>query len=383
MPLRERTIYTAPYRQLALTLALALIAPLAAGASEDQSKLHIKNVTKTQHPEEVSPPPLDSPVLGYLVTNAPRELRPILGLPGASTVGAPLAIPEATHIDIAPGHKYALVRQHRDTTLTVMQLNGTAVADGAEIPDVPTDANITFSPSGSSAVLYSAELAEVRIVRNLPDHAFSQNPLRQGPLPSDLRSLAVDDTGSTLAAADSAGRIYGISEDGTRTPIFVGADISAMAYRARSLDLLVYDRVQHAIFLITSVAHSPSVSTLATDIEIVDDQPISIASSDGERYILADRTARQIFVFDLPSGMLRREPLKFEPATLQEMRFGSTFLLSPGTSEPTWFAQIDRETLHIHFVPAPHVPASCTSEPVASQASAVCFASHEAPDASR
>jgi hypothetical protein len=104
---------------------------------------------------------LSGPVSGYVFDGARREVRPILGIPGASTIGEALDFGlrvSATYV--APRQDAALVTaadgtvhpfQIHSGSAVELVLNGLAIA-----PE-----RVVFSPSGTAAALYYSDSIEI------------------------------------------------------------------------------------------------------------------------------------------------------------------------------------------------------------------------------
>ena len=112
---------------------------------------------------------IDGPVAGYIFDKAAHALRPVLGLPGASSLGSPMKwryrVDQAfiaPKLDSAVGvtskGAFRLFRM-RDGIVTEMAVGGLA--------PVGSPYSVAFSPSGSSAALYGGN--RVQLVSGLPD----------------------------------------------------------------------------------------------------------------------------------------------------------------------------------------------------------------------
>ena len=124
------------------------------------------NVSQAPTADLATSKQMQSPVLGFVNTAGGSEVRAINGIPGASTLSPPLALPGGvTSLDFAPGQKYALAEQADGASLGVIQFSGAnpgplvQIAGGISQPDV-----ISFSPNGAAAALYSASAGRLQVL---------------------------------------------------------------------------------------------------------------------------------------------------------------------------------------------------------------------------
>ena len=112
---------------------------------------------------------MQSPVLGFVYAGG-SEARAINGIPGASTLSSPLAVPEGVaSLAFPPGQSYALAVRTDGASLGLIPFSGAEpgtlvqIAGGISKPEV-----IGFSPSGGAAALYSATEGELQVLAGLP-----------------------------------------------------------------------------------------------------------------------------------------------------------------------------------------------------------------------
>ena len=107
------------------------------------------------------------PVSGIVFDRASRQLRPVLGIPGASLLGDPIVLEvEAASAWVAPLQTAAFVASS-DGKLHWFRFDAgraseTPIGEGAAAPQA-----VIFSPSGTAAVLVSGNRAHV--IKGLPD----------------------------------------------------------------------------------------------------------------------------------------------------------------------------------------------------------------------
>jgi hypothetical protein len=146
-------------------------------------------------------PPVSGPVLGF-VSEGAGGIRPILGLPGAATLGRPTwAARRSETVVFSPSRDYALALHLPDHRVDLLR-GLSAAASAVDLP-VPAGAGrIAISPSGDTAVLYYPESRSVAVLAGLPEFPSLSWSLEVPHLTGGLAALAVsDDAGAVLLAA--------------------------------------------------------------------------------------------------------------------------------------------------------------------------------------
>ncbi len=142
-----------------------------------------------------------SPELGYLWSTPEHMLRPILGVPGSSQLGAPL---------LSSGDTLAAEASAASSSALIEQSNGALIAvhlpDGAPIPvssGIVGDLKLRFAPQGVYAIAFVPGGSTISLISGLPDTPQLQAiPLA---IPG-LVDAAVGDSGQVLVATSSGSR---------------------------------------------------------------------------------------------------------------------------------------------------------------------------------
>jgi sugar lactone lactonase YvrE len=311
---------------------------------------------------------VNGPVSGYVFDKTTRALRPILGLPGASLVGSPVAFGlNATSAVISPGLDSAIVVA-TDGTVHLFRIQSGAVkelsVDGLSASAQPSF--VVFSPSGSAAAWYAG--GEVSVLTGLPDapalgsslslHAVSQSAAtaaakgaversRTGSV-SGVEGLAVSDDGKALlVAAANTVRLYnsgtdlGKLVDTSRTPVMafaVGGHQAAIA-DPKTGTLLYQDLLSSGA---SQVVAPPDANNAS---------PSAVAfAADGKTLFLASFAAQSVTQLDLVAGSTRSIACNCSPYALTRM--GSVFRMNELGSDPMWLLDTTAANPRVVFVPA-------------------------------
>lgn len=153
-----------------------------------------------------------TPVVGYSIQVEARQVRLILGIPGATHYSDPIAFPpEATAVQAAPGHRWMLAQRDSGASLWIPETN-------REVPLSATPDRIAFSPTGSAVALYNSAQRRLIVYSGLPD-APSQVASIQ--LPFDAAIIAIDGQGQLAAAADPSGALRLVMNAGAPDDLFL------------------------------------------------------------------------------------------------------------------------------------------------------------------
>jgi hypothetical protein len=243
------------------------------------------------------------PVIGFVWDSSARALRPVLGIPGASTLGDPLGDPLNTGLalssaTVAP-HQDSAIAFAADGSLHLLRLGAgvTEVLCGA----CPSTADAAvFSPSGTAVALYSAGRAQ--IVTGLPGAPVAGASFEVGASRDHALAppLALSDDGAWLLASSRvAVNLFG-SNGGPRQLLATGPG-ALVAFAAGSHDAAIADPSGAALMLFHDVAGESTQQALAAPDEVRQAAALAF-SADGSRLFLASRADQSIAAIDIASG---------------------------------------------------------------------------------
>ncbi len=293
---------------------------------------------------------LSGPVAGYVYDRGAQSLRPIAGLLGAATVGAP--------IDAGYSLTAAYVSPRQDSFFGIAADGSThyfTLASGlaaekvvAGLPAAPQ--RVIFSPSGTAAALYSR--GEMNIVTGLP-----ASPALSGNIkllePAERRAqrapgaMALSDDGAYLLADINGSLELATPNTGMR-PVLRASVGAVAAFAPGGHDAAIAASGTGAI-LIRDVAGAAAQQPLASDGPAFD-PPAGIAfSSDGKRIFVASASQKSVAVLDL-AGNRTDLTCSCSPTELTPM--GASFRLSELSTDPLWLVDAGAAGPRVVFVPA-------------------------------
>ena len=268
-----------------------------------------------------------TPSLGFAYNSTSRELRAILGVPGAARWSDPLPLPEGfVSVRVAPGHRWALVKLESGEA-GILQLDTLSYTRLTEIAaDAPSDPSaLQFSPSGSAMALRTGgDGGLVTVWTGIPSALTKLEAT-----PSISGRYAVSDTGSLAAVVDS--KLYRDSAEVAECPDCV------FAFFAGSNSLAVADSVR-----VLEVSDAGQSRIIAEGVEAY-----TRIFATGESIALAGENVLQ--VVNRRTGVVRREDTPVTANVLESMRSTETLLLTKeGEDGVSWMYSSDG----VRFVPA-------------------------------
>jgi hypothetical protein len=285
------------------------------------------------------------PQLGYVWMNSDETLRPILGVPGGSRLGAS-AIAARTYAAAAASSvtQVALVVDKTGTLLLVHLSGGAPIALASGLPPSP---GIAFSFAGSSAVAYAAGGNSFWSITGLPAAPLVQRVQLAVP----LIEVAVHDSGALLIAAKTATAttISTWTSLGGTSQIAATKGFGGMTFLPASSDALVADSITGDMLRIGSVLSSgtPQVAAVAHGLK----QPYAIgASADGHWALVA--YAGGLSRLDL-AGASPAVPIACTCTATQISPLAGTglFRITEATQAPAWMVDIAAQQPQAYFIP--------------------------------
>jgi hypothetical protein len=293
------------------------------------------------------------PVAGFVFDGAVAALRPILGIPGASTLGAPLDAGFAlSWVTVAP-HQDSAIAIDSNGALHLLRLGpGIAEAPCGACP-ATADAAV-FSPSGTAVALYAA--GRVQILTGLPDApapgasfqlvAPSRGARNVAPPPP---GMALSDDGAWLLVSARGSADLFAANGGPRQLLRTGA-FPLVSFAAGSHDAAVADSGRGTLTVIRDVAGASAEQSLAAPEGLRYARALAF-SSDGARLFLANPAQRSVAVIDIASGALKTAACDCAPSGLTVM--GKVVRLNETGAGPLWLLDADGAAEpRVLFVPA-------------------------------
>ena len=327
-----------------------------AALGQRQGQILERPVPQVQSADEGSPvQAMQAPLLGFVYSAERSELRPILGILGASLFGGPISVPAGvTAVYFAPRQNYALLAHRFVGSIGLMTFQGAkgsavAVCGAISQPDL-----VTFNPSGGAAVLYSRRAERIQVITGLPGSPRVGRVIASSELPDALRFLAIADDGVTLLEGTARGAVYLLPVSGAPQLLYSAADLGGLVFTPRTSDVLVFDRGAETLFLLQEVGTASSYLQLAEGLTGAGAN--AFLQVNGNRAVLAGANTSIVWQVDLESLEVRSTRSPVTPQMLQPLETSGKFLVSYKSSEPAWILDASGESGTVWFVPASTEP---------------------------
>ena len=204
---------------------------------------------------------VSGPVVGYAVQPARREVRVILGVPGATHYSEPAAWPEgAASVRTVPGHRWLLA----------LRADGSAAS--AWVPETGIERSLSnvagepslmaFGASGSAAAFYFREGKRIVVYKGLPDSPMVAAEIAGG----EWAALAVSGDARLLAGLSESGELRLLMQDGEATEQLIreSRPVSSFAFLGDGNTLAVAEPGSDRIELIGNVREGVFTRRLLT-----------------------------------------------------------------------------------------------------------------------
>jgi DNA-binding beta-propeller fold protein YncE len=294
---------------------------------------------------------IQGPQLGYVFDNAKKELRPILGIPGAAVLGEALAAGvELRKVAISPRQDYALVvaGEHNQAMVFAMgQPTLTAVmVQGA---DRGAD-QIAISAGGMAAALYYQNAGRVEVVTGLPaaPKVSSEIYLQSG---QKLTAIAVGDDGHTVLAA-SGGRVFQAAVGGEVPILSDLGRVTAITIPAAGT-AFVADSGNNQIHRVRGIGAGIEADVIAGPKQGIS-APVAVeVSRDGSRVFVANAKPGSVSIIDLKGDTAASTiDCACKPTGMVRLAGNEAFRLTEMSNQPMWVLDAGGTEPRLLFIPA-------------------------------
>ena len=318
------------------------------------SSIPAKEMERPGHdPRDLEDPTiaLRGPVLGLAFDASVKGVRPVLGLPGAASLGAPFAVPFA--LDRAfLGNRGGFALATDQAAAVVVQVTAAGIRKLVGVTAAPD--KVVFSPSASTAALYYADRGVLEVVQHLPAAPKLTASLDLAALPGPVSALAVSDSGLVLAACQTgtdSGAVFVFAKGRAMFSVLSVRRASAIAFRGTSDDALVADAEANLVSRIHDAAGRAAVTVLAGAAEGVSAPVALAASADGRRAVIANGDGAPVLLVNAETGAARAVSCSCRVAAAEPMAGNAVFRLTGPDESPMWLLDADPPNPRVLFVP--------------------------------
>jgi len=299
---------------------------------------------------------ISPPILGYVFDSAVHGLRPIWGIWGSSTVGAPLDA-EGIRLSLAavsPGQDFALGMGEHNNQIMLLNLDQNPVAVTVLATSDSAIERVVFSPMGNAVVLVPENRQSLWLISGLPYSPRILDRIGLSTLPGTLGVLGVRDDGQQIILAmregdgdaiytsDSKGEMHGLARLGK---------ITAIEYMRQGNDALIADAGTSEILRIrdTDFKMEP-LATLASQGKGLGPMALAV-SDDNQRLFIAAEGPAHLYVLNLQNRQVVHLPFSGKVTGLNRLKGNSVFRLNDFSGEPLLLLNGELLEPAVAFVP--------------------------------
>ena len=287
------------------------------------------------------------PQLGYIWSGSDSSLRPILGVPGSSQIGAAIAPPGAYIAGAASAMTASALLEEADGSLVAMQLpNGasTRVASG-----MAANLLLEYAPSGRYAIAYTAGGSSIAVISGLPDKPQVQT---LQSVSAGLARAAVGDNGQVVAASGGASGLVValLSSTGKTMTLTSVGKLGGMAMVPQQDAAIVVDAANGSVVLLHNISAAFSAQPIpAAGLSA----PVGVAASqDGHWAVIANSADKSLVRVDLTGGAPLKIACACQPNQVSPLQGNAVFRATDIGAGPAWMVDASLAVPQTLFIPA-------------------------------
>jgi DNA-binding beta-propeller fold protein YncE len=298
---------------------------------------------------------MSGPILGLVFDSIRGGLRPVLGTPGASTLGDILEVGiPMSRAWISPRQNFALAEVKDSEEVVLLELSRDVPAVNSIGIAKPGPDQVAFSPTGASVVAHHRASRSLQLITGLPSAPALVAEIDISGLSESLSALAVsDDGGAALLGVfeGESGSVYVVTQWTGPALVSVIGQASAISFLSHTRDALIADRRNHQILLLRDVTGMVQRLTLARESDGILGPVAVQISDDNQQILIANSESSTISVLRLDTGVIRHVPCGTAPSGLHRLGGPSVFRLTDFSEAPLLLLDAGTEEPRTLFVP--------------------------------
>ena len=335
---------------------------------------------------------LSGPTMGLMFDSAAAVIRPILGIPGAATLGTPLDPGFAfAQVVVAPGGEFALVVEKHGFRMAIVRASGEVVRNltpaMSEAPDL-----IEFSPGGASAAVYYRISGRLLVLTGLngPTPRVGQADTSTLPAPPSLLAVSEDASSLllTVSTADTAavyllpnapsatrqtslkgfGGMVSGADAASEAPAVTGVarrvgnfrSITALRFAGSGHDAIVAEGTTNTVYLIQNASGAAQISALGSAGDGLS-RPVAIEALDARRVLVANAGSDKLTMLYRDGTPSESIACGCSAVVLHQLAGTSVYRLTEPSNGPMWLLDAGGREARILAVPPDHSQTASTT----------------------
>jgi hypothetical protein len=276
-------------------------------------------------------PSISGPVLGFIQDPEGSAIQPILGVPGASVLGAPLSLAsEIRSAVISPNQDYAVAVRGDNAEVVLIGLSLDSVTMNS-LDGIRAGVDVmAISPVGTAIALYGYDSKIFQSVVRFADSPEVVFEIDTSDTPGRLRGMAVSDDGklALLNFADGENSaLWVVNSTGSR--FLVPADQpAAQSFVPNRHNVVVGDNRAQEVFMLVDADGATNRIPLASFGDGFDAISGVAASDDGLRVFVTSRSSENVSLVDVQTGQTISLSCHCRSTGLQRLKGPNVFRLS-------------------------------------------------------
>jgi hypothetical protein len=296
---------------------------------------------------------ISGPVLGYFFDRAAATLRPLLGIPGAATMGAPMGMDfRVAKAAISPLHDYLLAQVEGEAALTLVRLDAGALTRQGIVGALESPERIVFSPAGTAAVLSECAEGTIQVLAGLPGEPAVAGRFTVPGDACPLTALAVSDDARVILAGFASGATALLSAEGQSRRVWLPGAASSIAFFRGRHDAVIASRAEKSLYLLRDAGGADEVTVMAREADGVG-EPVAVETSwDGRLVLVANAGTGSLLVVDTAGGPAQVIASSCRTTGLHRLAGNAVFRLDESCEGPMTLLDADGAEARLVFVPA-------------------------------
>ena len=303
--------------------------------------------------EATTPALFGTPSVGYVFEPEAQALRPILGTPGATLLGARVELGmNVRRAWVSPRQNYVLADVEGSPEMLLLDPQRGAQSMKALSTIPPGADQVAVSPTGTAIAFYFRNDHRLQVASGLPDSPEVSPAVDLAFLDGGISTLAVSDDGLAVlvASADSGmGAVYLIHSEQIRI-IAPVREVRAMTFLNNSMNAVIADVATNQVRLLSDVTGAANTQVLAEESNGIS-HPLALQiSADNRRVFVLNSGAQAVTTVDLATGVLTHLPTNGSASRLLRLS-GDVFQLTDDFRQPMLLLDGGIEEPRIVFTP--------------------------------
>ncbi len=294
--------------------------------------------------------PMTAPVLGFIAGDGPTQVRVIVGIPGSASFTTDISLSSSkSRVSIPPLQQYVLTETEVPQALTVVAFSGVNPGSPALISGALPGADlVSFSPSGTTAVLYFSASQRLQVIAGLPAQPIVARDVVVSGSVAPFRTIAVSNDAS-LVVGTTVDTVVVVAASGLAQPVYASSSLGNLALIPQTADAIVWDFGTGSLIRLRGLSGAVTDEIIASNLSFGADSSVQVPGS-SQSILVADPSSNAVVSFDLTTHAATRIATARPPRLLTPLRAPNIFLLSADSNTSAWILEVSQTGANSYFV---------------------------------